>query len=303
LTALSLLPRTLDPGRLWRELRGQVVLTYTSLFQQGSHKYLISALFPDSRGKTATANFEKDAVYYAGDPRAGQISLSTAGIQSGAAEVLVRADYVPRNITQFRFRFILDVPDALTPGLSATERDALLARLKAALNAGAVKIVSGGLLDGWRLIANEGNGIFTAITEPDNYLTYGASGNLLRLTFDGLGENDAFTVALRVDNALYYSPASTTQPSLTKYFLYPAGYLNPKGILTVALGTDIASPSLTIDGFAQAFDPEAANAWDRDGDSWTDFDDSDPDNPDIGDVDRDGTPDLDDPAPRDPNVP
>jgi len=303
LEALSLTPRTTDAGRLWQELRGQVVLTYTSLFQSGSHKYSIEATFPDSLGETASAFFEKDAIYYSGDPRAGQISLSTTGIQNGATEAFVRTDYVPRNITQFRFRFILDVPESLTPNLSPAERSALLGKLKDALNNGAVQPVPGGLLDGWRLITNEGNGIFSVVTEPADYVTYAAFGDMLKLTFDGLGANDAFTVGFRVDNTLYYSPASATAPSLTKYFLYPGGMLNPTGLLTVGEGSSVASPSLTVAAFATAFDPEAENAWDRDKDSWTDFDDIEPDNIDVGDSDNDGVPDLDDPAPMDPTIP
>ena len=303
LEALSLTPQTTDAGRLWQELRGQVVLTYTSLFQSGSHKYSIEASFPDSRGKPTTAFFEKDAIYYPGDPRAGQISLSTTGIQNGVAEVILRTDYMPRNITQFRLRFILDVPASLTPNLSPAERSVLLAELNAALNNGAVKLILGGLLDGWRLITNEGNGIFSVVTEPDNYLTYAAFGDMLKLTFEGLGPNDAFTVGFRLDNTLYYSPASATGPSLTKYFLYPGGMLNPLGLLRVGKGSSAASPSLTVEAFAAPFDPEAANAWDRDKDSWADFDDIAPDNFDVGDSDNDGVPDLDDPAPRDPTIP
>ncbi len=303
LSKLSLIPQTSDAGRVWRELRGQVVLTYTSLFQEGSHKYSIQSAFPDSRGEPTAAFFEKDAVYYPGDPRAGQISLATTGIQNGMAEIVLRADYVPRNITQFRFRFILDVPESLTPYLTRAERDDLLATLKAALNSGAVKLIPGGLLDGWRMIANEGNGIFMVVTEPDGYLTYASFGDMLKLTFEGLGPNDAFTVGLRIDNTLYYSPASSSGPSLTKYFLYAGGFLNPRALLTAAKGSSVASPSLTIDGFALPFNPEAANVWDRDGDSWADFDDIAPDDPDVGDNDKDGVPDLDDPAPRDPNIP
>jgi hypothetical protein len=303
LEAISLTPRTTDAGRLWQELRGQVVLTYTSLYQSGSHKYSIEAAFPDSLGETASAFFEKDGIYYPGDPRAGQITLSTTGIQNGSAEVFVRTDYVPRNITQFRFRFILDVPESLTPNLSPAERSVLLSDLKASLNNGAVQLVAGGLLDGWRLITNEGNGIFSVVTEPADYIPYASFGDMLKLTLDGLGANDGFTVGFRVDNMLYYSPASATGPSLTKYFLYPGGMLNPLGLLRVGKGSNVASPSLTVEAFAAPFDPEAANAWDRDKDSWADFDDIAPDNFDVGDSDNDGVPDLDDPAPRDPTIP
>ena len=302
LSAFTLMPQTGDPGRVWRELKGQVVLSYTSLFQAGKHTYSIETTFPDSQGKLTTASFEKDAVYFSGDVRAGQVSLSTTGIHDGKAEIFLRADYVPRDITQFRFRFILDAPVALTPNLSMAQRVALMDRLKAALQSKAVSVPDQGLLNGWRLINIEGNGIFSIVTDPEHYLTYGAFGDLLKLTFDGLGPDEAFTVGLRVDNTLYYSPASTTGPSLTKYFLYPGGRLNPDGLLKVAAGSDAASPAVNVGDFALPFDPEAAGAWDRDGDGWADFDDSAPDNPNAGDLDRDGVPDLNDPAPNDPTI-
>jgi len=303
LSAFSIIPHTDDAGKVWRELGGQVVLSYTSLFQSGKHTYLIQATYPDTQGKPTSAAFEKNGVFYGGDTRAGQISLSTTGIHEGEAEVFIRADYVPRNITQLRVRFIVTVPADLTPNLSLPQRTALLDRLKAALNNGGVKVTPQGLLSGWRLISTEGNGIFSLVTEPGHSLPYGAFGDLLKLSFEGLGDEDAFALGFRVDNWVYYSPATSTSPSLTKYFLYPGGRLNPEGILSVARQSSTASPALSVSDFTKPFDPETPGAWDRDGDSWADFDDSAPDDPNIGDSDNDGVPDLDDPAPFDPSIP
>jgi hypothetical protein len=303
LSNLVLVPQTADDGRLWGELSGQIVLTYTSLFQAGSHRYSIQATFPDSLGSASSAFFEEDGVFFPGDVRAGQISLTTAGISSGEAEVFVRTDYVPRNITQFRIRLIPAVPETLTPLLTPAQRTTLLQSLVEQLDTGAAELSSDGLLDGWRLI-NEGNGAFTLVTEPDNYLTYGAFGNLMRVAFTGLGPSDAFVLGFRVDNTLYYSPATETKPSLTKYFLYPGGITNPDEVLQVKQGaTDLAAPAASEASFALAIDPEAPDVWDRDGDSWTDFDDSAPDDDEVGDVDGDGVPDLDDPAPLNPSIP
>ena len=159
LSALIVTPETLDAGQLWRDLSGQLVLTYTSLFQAGAHTYKIEATFPDSHGNATSAMFEEDGVFFPGDERAGQISLTTNGVQDGAAKVIVRTDYVPRNITQFRFRFILGVPETITPDLTPAERAALLTALWAQVDTGTVQLpASGGLLDSWRLI-DEGNGV------------------------------------------------------------------------------------------------------------------------------------------------
>ena len=197
---------------------------------------------------------------------------------------------------------ILGVPDLLTPDLTPVERAALLADLRAQMDAGAVQIAAGGLLDTWRLI-DEGNGVFTLVTEPDDYLQFGAFGSLLEANFDGLGANDAFTVGFRADNTLYYSPASESSPSLTKYFLYPGGISNPGDDLDVGQGSDTAGPAQTMADFVLPIDPEAAGAWDRDDDSWDDFDDADPDDDEVGDRDGDNVPDLDDPAPLNPLIP
>lgn len=303
LSNLVLVPQTVDYGRLWNELAGQIVLSYTSLFQAGSHRYSIQATFPDSLGSASSAFFEEDGVFFPGDVRAGQITLSTTGISGTAAEVFVRTDYVPRNITQFRFRFIPSVPAALTPLLTPAQRTALRQSLLDQFDAGAATIAPNGLLGDWRLI-NEGNGVFTLVTEPDNYLSYGAFGNLMKIAFTGLGADDAFILGFRVDNALYYSPATETKPSLTKYFLYPGGLANPDEVLQVKQGTtDLAPPAASEAAFMIPVDPEAANVWDRDEDSWSDFDDADPDDDEVGDLDGDGVPDLDDPAPLDPSIP
>jgi len=295
LTQLAVVPQTDDPGKIWGELRGQVVLTYTSLFQEGSHSYSVTARFPDSEGAMRSAAFEEDAIFWGGDVRAGQIALSTTGIVDGTAEVFVRTDYVPRNIEQFRFRFILDVPEALTPDLSSEERAALLEDLKAAMDAGAVALAPEGLIARWRLIP-EGNGVFTIVPDIGDYLVFGAFGDLMKLTFTDVGPNEAFEIGFRVDNSLYYSPATNTTPSLTKYFWYPGGYLNPRARLNVSAGSDLVGPATDVLDFLIAFDPEEPHAWDRDEDTWPDFDDADPDDEDVGDRDGDGIPDLDDPV-------
>ena len=240
------------PGVIATDLSRQMVLTYVTLFQEGSHTYLIEVDYQDVEG-----SFEEDAVYsIGGDVRAGQIAMHTSGIQSnGRAEVFVRTEYVPRNINYLRFRFI--APAGLTP--TADNIDLL--------------DTSGGLLSGWRLI-DEGGGVFSLLTEEDNYLQYGAFGNLMRLSFEGLDPaTDSFELGLRVDNSVYVNPP------LTKFFQYPGDMLNPDVTLTVGQEASTA-PLKRIITVDDDFDPDAPNAWDRDEDGVPDFDDLFPDDPD-----------------------
>jgi hypothetical protein len=101
------------------------------------------------------------------------------------------------------------------------------------------------------------------LTTEDNFLRYGAFGDLLRVRFAGVGPG-SFDLGFRVDNRIYISPP------VTKFFQYP-------DTLTVGTGSSAATvvPLLLSSGF----DPDAPGAWDRDGDSVVDFDDLFPDDP------------------------
>ena len=290
-SALSIRLTDVD-GRIWRELKNQVVLTYVSLIQEGTHSYNIHATYTDENNNQFEGDFERDGVYWLGDAIQGQISLWTTtrfangpnALGNYTAEAYVRTDYVPRNISMFRFRFFTtftppeDMPEAVTADI--------LAHLPSIRDAH-VELAPDGLLRNWRLIS-EGDGVYTALTEQSNPLQFGAFGNLLRITFSDLNDYVAafdavadlpyFEIGFRLDNTLYYSPAvPPSTPSLTKYFVYPGGYLNPGRTLIVGTGSDVATPAkepldLTLTGF----DPEAPYAWDSDEDGITDFDDPDP---------------------------
>lgn len=279
-----------EPGRVWRELQNQVVLTYISLFQGGSHSYEVQAKYTNE-GNEFLGSFQENAVYFGGDVREGQVSLYTTGITLNVdtghyqATAFVRADYVPRNISQFRFRFYVTSvpPDGATP--------AELADILAALpdiNAATVGLVPDGLIEDWRLIP-QGDGVYTILTEESNALLYGAAGNLLRVTFanldalvtafDGLNTDASFSLGFRVDNALYFSPAvPPSSPSTTKYFAYPGGHLNRGRGLIVGMDSDTATPARNpLDLTVIGFDPEDPLAWDNDEDGVSDFDDPAPD--------------------------
>lgn len=257
-------------GVIWEDLQRQVMLTYVTLLDVSS-EYLITGRYIEPSGQEAFGTFERDGVFFAGDARAGQITLLTEGIDElGWAEVFVRADYVPRDISQFRFRFIIprDFQDNLVGvDLLPSSSDA-------------------GLLSHWQLI-DEGDHAYTVVTSVENPTDYGAFGNLLRLTFSGLQptvddtEGDRFQMGFRLDNTLYTrrDPASSVN---TKYFLYPGGPSNPSGILTVESRPDLAPPATSVvDLLDTDFDPDAPMAFDRDGDSLLDFEDPFPDNEDL----------------------
>jgi hypothetical protein len=224
------------PGIVAKDLSRQIVLSYPTLFQEGEHTYLITALFRGLQG-----SFQRDGVFaVGGDVRAGQIALRTAGIQpDGTADVFIRADYIPREVTEIRVRII-----SPEPGYT-------------------VEIVPDGLLDGWTLEdETSGNEFFTVSTTPDNPLQYGDFGPLLRVSYTGLTPGSDFEMGFRVDNRIYINPP------FTKFFQYPDAII-------VGDGTSQESviPILITDGF----DPDAPGAFDRDGDGVDDFDDLFPD--------------------------
>ena len=172
------------PGVIAKELQRQVVLTYISLFQEGSHTYLITGDYQGLEGW-----FQEDAVVaIGGDIRAGQLGLRCAGIQpDNSATVFVRTEYVPRNINQMRVRVISAQPFTLT-------------------------LDPDGLLKDWILV-DEGGGVYTALTSEATPLRYGAFGNLFRVNYTGIAAD--FTMGFRVDNQVYVNPP------FTKFFQYP----------------------------------------------------------------------------------
>lgn len=289
-----------EPGVIWNELNNQIILTYNTP-QQTDITYLITTTYTDPAGQSISGSFQRDAVFSPGVDIAGQVSLRTQGLvedpnaanpgDAVRAEVFVYADYVPTRISQLRFRFFLRTPEDLPAELVAPAQAALAqATLQAA-------IAPNGLLSGndvipaWRLI-NEGDGRYLVLTEQAIPIPFSKFGNLLRLNignlaaysalFDGRPEQPAFLVEMRMDNDLYFAPATPTRPSETRYFLYPGGATYPGETLVVTSEPDIAQPA--SDGVVlqqHDIDPEAPSAWDRDEDLLADFDDPAPDNADF----------------------
>lgn len=298
-----------DPlGTVWDELSNQIVLTYITPKQQ-NFTYNIGASYQITNTLTIRGNFEEDAIAFPGDVLAGQISLVTSGIvQDPAApvpadrtraEIFVRADYVPRDVTSFRMRFILSPPADAPAGAAAALAQA---NTQVELAADGLLVAQDDFDTSWRLLP-EGDGIYRVRTENDDDLLYGSFGNLLKITVNNLGpylatfsgtRQPEFRVEMRVDNDEYFLPAGGGLPSRTKYFLYPggptfvqAGPGFPGSALVVGLAqSGIAGPAPTVPllqfpavGTTEQplpIDPEAQFPWDVDGDGIGDFFDPDP---------------------------
>ncbi len=283
------------PGTVWRELQNQFVLTYITP-KQDNFTYQIQGTYTQTDGTAIQGTFMRDALAYPGDIRAGQIALYTDGLMEDfstvagedpyGADIWLRTDYVPRNVTRFAFRFILGVPAGVPLNPVTLFEDVTMQ----------VSIAGNGLLSGqqngdqWRLLP-QGDGVYILVTDEDNYLPYGAFGNLLRISlgnlsgviaaFDTLGIEPDLRLGLRVDNDIYVATGSASQPSDTKFFLYPGGPTNPERQLSIRFNRpDLAAPAQSINQLAfPGINPEAPGTWDRDGDGIPDFDDPAPDNP------------------------
>ena len=281
-------------GRIWEELKNQVVLTYITPKQQ-DFKYTIRFEYKPGGGlPSLTGIFEEDAFAYIGDVRAGQLSLVTSGLFYGndpdnssqrtwQAEVFVRADYIPRDVYFLRTRYFLQKPSNITDD----QWNLLLANVNMK-----VELAEDGLINsegGWRFI-NEGDGVYLLLNSEDKAFQYGAFGNLFKITIKGLDAyvqsfGDAepvLNLAMRVDNESLVNPGSVGQTSRTKYFLYPGGPTYIDGFLPITVSAKVAGPSTTVAGLAGLpFDPESAGVWDNDKDGISDFQDPVPNNKNI----------------------
>ncbi|HOQ90152.1 MAG TPA: hypothetical protein PLX03_08445, partial [Candidatus Hydrogenedentes bacterium] len=282
--ALSL---TDEPGRVWQDLRNQLLFTYITPSQRGG-TYSIRAEYTKPDGEVLTAIFEEDGVFYPGDVLAGQISTHTSGIvedfttldpdEAVRAEAYIRLDYAPRNVSKFRFRILPVLPEDAPPVVVAAFGSAAMQ----------VEIAPGGLADStnpyassWRLVS-EGDNRYFLLTEQNSPLPYGASGELLRVKFtrlkdfldacDAAGYEPRFYLDLRVDNQLYYAPGTDTRPSQTVYFQYPNGPTNPGRLLAIGLDPDLAGAAVSASVMAfPGIDPDAVTSWDQDEDGIEDF--------------------------------
>ncbi|MCX5771292.1 MAG: hypothetical protein NTZ09_13635, partial [Candidatus Hydrogenedentes bacterium] len=172
-------------------------------------------------GSLTQKNFDFMAI--AGDERLGQISMRSDGIQAGATRVVIRAEYMPRNVSKLEFE--ID-----SGGLPFT------AQLAPA--------IAGGLVESWSL-SNLLNVYTLESNPPGTPLLYGAYGDLLYLDFVGLPPGD-LTVFVNV-----LDPVISDDP-FSKYFdcpdsitvgadgvLAPADPTPMLNVTSLNLGTDL----------------------------------------------------------------
>lgn len=280
-----------QPGKFWDDLQNQFMLTYNTPRQQ-DFEYNIEVLYQQPNGEFISGSFQEDSLFFVGDPLAGQITLLTTGINSeNKVEVNVRADFVPRNVNRFRMRFYLQLP-VNTPAAAAAAFANVITNVALATGENSLLVPEDPNAQSWNII-DEGDGVFLLLTEQDNPLPFSSFGDLLKITFtnmepfiaafDGIPQQPEFLLQMRVDNDIYFSPASPTQPSDTKYFLYPSGILNEERPLSIGTRPDLAGPSRTIAGLNQIIilNPEDPFAFDIDADGIRDFNDPFPFNQDL----------------------
>ena len=183
-----------------RDLQSQVVLSYATLNEQASTEVRINAAFDDPNDDDATCLADQGIVegstdqtidfdVLVGDVRMGQISMRTSGILGDQASVIIRAEYMPRNISSFEFTLGSDPAHDFSVAI--------------------VPLEDGGLVEGWTLGGPaSGAGTYTLTAPAGEVLRYGAFGDLLEVTF---ATDTPFRFGLTVNNAIYAD----------KYFIYP----------------------------------------------------------------------------------
>ena len=192
------------------DLASQVVLSYTTLNAQPSVTIEADLTFNDPNDQnteclpeqgeiSAGAEYrQQDFSVIQGDNRAGQISLRTDGISGGEATVIVRADYVPRNVT--RLSFNISVTSLETPTVTVTR----------------IPQTSGGIISNWD--TGGAPPTYTFSTPDGEPIRFSDFGDLLSVRVTGVTQ--AFILNFEVIDPLYDSGNFET-----KYFTHPDSIL------------------------------------------------------------------------------
>ena len=192
-----------------KDFRSQLVFSYVTLNEENNVNVEGGISFNDPSDQddlclpeqgVITGRFAVSQLNFmdiAGDPRMGQISLKTEGIRpDGTAQVTVRADYIPRNISRLSFRISVEADPA--PLMTVQQAPAL----------------EGGIIANWTRSGTPPFFTFTSTTGP---LQYGDFGDLLILQFQGA--TGPFRVRFDVIDPVYSADPNA------KYFIYPDSIL------------------------------------------------------------------------------
>lgn len=170
-----------------RDLGGQYKASYVTLKPASSGTFAVK-LRVEHEGLSAehTENLDLGAIY--GDTRVGIIDFDESEIQSARADVFVRAEHVPRNITAFRFK--LETNKSWTPS--------------------AVAKTDGGLCEGWTFSGPDAQGYF--LFSGQDSIPFGDFGVLWKIAFSDVSE-PGLLVRFSLDNTIYSNEKSFTYPA------------------------------------------------------------------------------------------
>lgn len=215
-----------------KDLKSQVVLSYITLGGGTNVKTDVRAAFDDPNDQEGQCFPEQGIINgtishsnlpysdIVGDVRLGQISMRTDNgrdAAAGTAEVVVRADYTPRNINHLKFRFrfrnmgdsadvALD-PSAPMTQISGPDGGMIPPERFSLTMTSSTPIPAQGTV--WELTADY-------LPNAENPLKYGEFGDLFRFAFSGVNED--FVVHMEVAEAGYYVGGISRD---TKYFTCP----------------------------------------------------------------------------------
>ncbi|HNT89018.1 MAG TPA: hypothetical protein PKL84_14230, partial [Candidatus Hydrogenedentes bacterium] len=218
-----------------RDLKSQVVLNYSTLKNEANVVVQGRLTFNDPNDQNSPclpeqgdisgsfSHTQLDFQAISGDPRLGQVSLRTDGLEGdGTARVVVRLEYAPRNLRRIAFSFQVDSVEPY------------------AVNIVKVAESAGGVFPTWTQSGALAN---LAFATPDNTpLQYGDFGDMFELRFSNV--TLPFTV-----HAAVTDPVIVPANPESKYFTIPDSiYVGATRFLAPAFPTPLISsvPQMTL---------------------------------------------------------
>lgn len=219
-----------------RDLKAQVLFSYVTLKNEPSVTVEGRLTFNEPNDQNSPCLEEQGEITgsythtqldfegIAGDPRLGQVSMRTEGLQpDGTARVVTRLEYAPRNLRRIAFSFQVDSAEAY--GLSISK----------------IAESSGGVFPTWNQSGGVANLVFTS--PDDTPLQYGDFGDMFELRFSNVTQ--PFTVHASVTDPIIV-PANPE----SKYFTIPDTIpVDADEFLAPAFPTPLLSavPQITMD--------------------------------------------------------